>query len=271
MPNQGTVAAGALVIAAAGSAIGLQSLPARTSEAAASRPIGAKLSKAALIQTAAPANVPSNPDRDAFFGQTHNHTSWSPDAYVIGNTVTGPAEAYQFAMGMPIMHPGGYQVKLKRPLDFQGVTDHAEYVGMLRLANDPSSAISKLPVAAKLKASTPEQVQDVFKFLAGSIARNQPIKELLDPKLVASVWQQNIEIADKYNQPGKFTAFVAYEWTSMPGAQNLHRNIFFRDSKHVPTVPFSAIDSVHPEDLWAWMDVQRKAGTNFSRFRTTRT
>jgi hypothetical protein len=256
-----TVAVGALVIASASSLAGMQLLPSRSATAVTGSPTARLLSSAAAVaQAAPPATIPSNPDRNVYFGQTHNHTSWSPDAYVIGNTITGPAEAYQYALGMPILHPGGYQVKLARPLDFQGVTDHAEYVGMLRLANDPNSPISKLPVAAKLKANTPEQVQEVFKFLAGSIARGEPIKELLDPKLVASIWQQNIQIADKYNQPGKFTAFVSYEWTSMPGNQNMHRNIFFRDSKHVPAIPYSAIDSVHPEDLWAWMDVQRKAG-----------
>ncbi len=215
---------------------------------------------AAAAQAATPDTIPSNPDRDAFFGQTHNHTSWSPDAYVIGNSITGPAEAYQFAMGQSVMHPGGYQVKLARPLDFQGVTDHSEYVGMMRLANDPSSPVSKLPIAAKLKATTPEEITNAFKFLVFSLATNQPIRDLLDPKLMASVWQQNIEIADKYYQPGKFTTFVSYEWTSQAGGANMHRNIFFRDSKKVPAVPFSSIDSAHPEDLWTWMDGQRKIG-----------
>lgn len=152
-----------------------------------------------------------------FFGQTHIHTSWSLDAYVIGNTVTGPAEAYQYAMGEPVKHPGGYMVKLARPLDFQGVTDYSEYVGMMRLANDPTSPISKLPIAAKLKANIPQQVVEVFKFFAGSIAQNKPIKELLDPKVMASVWQQTVEIADKYYRPGKFTTFVPYKWTSRAG------------------------------------------------------
>ena len=215
-------------------------------------------SQAAALKAQAEA-LPGNPEREVFFGQTHIHTSWSLDAYVIGNR-TGPEEAYQFAMGEAIDHPAGYKVKLPRPLDFQGVTDHAEYVGMMTLANDPNSPISKLPIAAKLKVNTPEDVVPVFKFLAGSLAKNQPIKELLDPKLMATIWQQNIAIADKYYKPGKFTTFVAYEWTAAPNSRNMHRNIFFRDSQKVPAAPFSAIDSLHPEDLWAWMDRQRKAG-----------
>lgn len=206
------------------------------------------------------AKVPSNPLREVYFGQTHSHTSWSLDAYVIGNTITGPEEAYRFSLGEAIKHPAGFDVKLKRPLDFQGVTDHAEYVGMVKLANDPSSPISKLPIAQKLKVKDKADVNRVFQFLVASLSKNQPIQELLDPKVQGSVWQQIISIADKYNQPGKFTAFVSYEWTSAPDSQNMHRNIFFRDSTHVPKLPFSAIDSVYAEDLWAWMDTQRAAG-----------
>lgn len=213
-----------------------------------------------LAQPAPPAAASSNPDRDVFFGQTHLHTSWSMDAYIFGNTITGPEEAYQFAMGQPVKHPGGYVVKLARPLDFQGVTDHSEYLGMLRKANDPTSPISKLPIAAKLKANTPAEALEVFKFLVGILSKNEPIKDFLDPKLMASVWDQNVQIADKYYRPGKFTTFVSYEWTSAPGGQNLHRNVFFRDSKKTPPVPFTAIDSIHPEDLWSWMDGQRKQG-----------
>jgi hypothetical protein len=202
----------------------------------------------------------ANPERNAYFGQTHLHTSWSLDAYILGNTVTGPAEAYQYATGTAIKHPAGYMVQIRTPLDFQGVTDHAEYVGMVRLANDPSSPVSKLPIAAKLKVSESNSAMQIFQWLAGSLAKNEPIKELLSPELTGSVWKQNIAIADQYNKPGKFTAFVSYEWTSMPNNQNMHRNVFFRDSKNVPAAPYSAIDSQHPEDLWAWMDAQRKAG-----------
>ena len=213
-----------------------------------------------LAQAAPPPAIPSNPDKNVYFGQTHSHTSWSMDAYIIGNTVTGPAEAYQFSMGQPIKHPGGYMVKLARPLDFQGVTDHSEYIGMVPKANDPTSPVSKLPIAAKLKASTQAQMVEVFKFLVSVLAKNEPIKDFLNPKLMANVWSDYVQIADKYYEPGKFTTFVSYEWTSAPGGQNLHRNIFFRDSKRIPAIPFTAIDSVHPEDLWGWMDGQRKQG-----------
>ena len=212
------------------------------------------------LLTVSPAFAQGNPERNAYFGQTHVHTSWSFDAYVFGNTITGPEEAYKFALGEPIKHPGGYTVQLKRPLDFQAVTDHAEYVGTVRLANEPGSAISKLPIADKLKVRDREDIQKIYLFLGASILKNEPIKELLDPQVTGNIWKQTVAIADKYYQPGKFTTFAAYEWTSTPNNMNLHRNVIFKDTKKVPELPFSAIDSTHPEDLWAWMDAQRRAG-----------
>jgi hypothetical protein len=202
----------------------------------------------------------ANPERNAYFGQTHQHTSWSPDAYIFGNTVTGPEEAYQYSIGLPIKHPAGYMVQIRTPLDFEGVTDHAEYVGVMRLANDPSSSVSKLPIAKKLQIHNQTQANEVFQWLAKSLGSGEPIKELLSPDITNNIWKQTIAAADKYNKPGKFTAFVSYEWTSMPNNQNMHRNVFFRDSVHVPLAPYTSIDSQHPEDLWAWMDAQRKAG-----------
>ena len=160
-------------------------------------------------------------------------------------------------------------VQLKRPLDFEAVTDHAEYMGTLPLANDPQSDLSKLPIAEKLKVRNREDIQKIYLFLGASLLKNEPIKELISPEVAGTVWKGIVDIADKYNQPGKFTTFAAYEWTSTPDNRNLHRNIIFKDTKKVPAVPFTAIDSTHPEDLWNWMDGQRKAGTRCSRSRTT--
>ena len=205
------------------------------------------------------AHAQKNPLRDVFFGETHLHTSWSFDAYVFGNTLAGPEEAYQYALGKPIKHPAGYMVQLKRPLDFQAVTDHSEYMGTVRLANDPQSDLSKLPIAEKLRVRSKEDIQKVYLFLATSLLTG-PIPELTSPEVAGSVWKRVVEIADKYNQPGKFTTFAAYEWSSTPDNRNLHRNILFKDTKKVPSLPFSAIDSDQPEELWKWMDGQRKAG-----------
>ena len=216
--------------------------------------LGAGLCSSTLL-----AHAEKNPLRDVFFGESHVHTSWSFDAFVFGTTLTGPEEAYQFAMGKPVRHPGGYMVQLKRPLDFEAVTDHSEYMGTVRLANDPNSDLSKLAIAEKLKVKTKEDVQKVYLFLATSLI-TQPIPELINPEVAGAVWKRVAEAADKYYQPGKFTTFAAYEWSSTPDNRNLHRNILFKDTKKIPMVPFSAIDSSHPEDLWNWMDGQRKAG-----------
>ena len=207
-----------------------------------------------------PGFAQGNPERNAYFGQTHVHTSWSFDAYVFGTTVTGPEEAYKYALGQPVKHPGGYTVQLRRPLDFQAVTDHAEYVGTVRLANDPSSPISKLAVAEKLKVHSKDDILKIYFFFASSMLKNEPITELLDPQVIGGIWQQTVAIADKYYQPGKFTTFAGYEWSSTPNNMNLHRNVIFRNTKKVPELPFSSIDSSHPEDLWGWMEVQRRAG-----------
>ena len=212
------------------------------------------------ILATSPLFAQSNPERNVYFGQTHVHTSWSFDAYVFGNTVTGPEEAYKYALGQPIKHPGGYMVQLKRPLDFQAVTDHAEYVGTVRLANDPGSALSKLPIADKLKVHSQDDIQKIYLFLGASLLKNEPIKELLDPQVAGSIWKETVAIADKYYQPGKFTTFAAYEWTSTPNNSNMHRNVIFKDTKKVPDVPYTSINSTHPEDLWSWMDTQRRAG-----------
>ena len=98
------------------------------------------------------------------------------------------------ALGQPIKHPGGYMVKLKRPLKLEAVTDHAEYAGTVRLANDPNSPISKLPIADKLKVRSKDDIQKVYLFLGNSMLKNQPIKELLR----AASGRQRLETDGRY-------------------------------------------------------------------------
>ncbi len=204
----------------------------------------------------------SNPDRDAFFGETHVHTSWSVDAWVIGNRLTGPDDALKYGQGETIKHPLGYDIRIDTPLDWMGVTDHSEYVGVTKEANTPGSALSKLPEAQGLivkDPNDPADVQRVFLYLL-SLTSKPPIKAFMSPAVAGSIWSENVKIADANNHPGKFTAFCSYEYTSQFNNRNLHRNIFFRDCAKVPQMPFSMLDSWHPEDLWKWMDGQRKAG-----------
>ena len=102
-----------------------------------------RVALAASLVTVAVASpvLAGNPDRDAYFGETHVHTSWSLDAWLLGNRVTGPADAYKYFKGQPIKHPAGYDVKIVTPLDWAGVTDHSEYVGVIKYANDPNSPV----------------------------------------------------------------------------------------------------------------------------------
>jgi Protein of unknown function (DUF3604) len=203
-----------------------------------------------------------NPERNAYFGETHIHTSWSVDAWVMGNRITGPGDAYKYAQGETIKHPMGFDIKIDTPLDFMGVTDHSEYVGVTREANTPGSYVSKLPEAQPMIMKDPnnkEEQNRVFSYLL-SLASKPPVKAFMDPKITSTVWKENVRIADENNHPGKFTAFCSYEWTSMPGNRNLHRNVFFRACDRVPDSPFSSLDSNRPTDLWNWMDAQRKAG-----------
>ncbi len=113
----------------------------------------------ASLPMAALAQAPA--DRQAFFGEQHVHTSWSFDAYIFGNHFTGPADAYKYAKGEPIKHPLGYDIQITTPLDWMGVTDHSEYAGVVRLANDPSSSISKLPIAQQLVVHEPADIQKI--------------------------------------------------------------------------------------------------------------
>jgi len=204
------------------------------------------------------------PQRNAYFGETHVHTSWSLDAFSIGNTLTTPADAYKYFKGEAIKHPLGYEVKIDTPLDWAGVTDHSEYAGVIQAANEPNSPVSKIPQAAPLvlKDKSKKEMERVALYAINVLVAGPPVKALMSPEIAGSVWKKNVEIAEEANDPGKFTAFCSYEWTSMPNNMNLHRNIFFEDCSKVPEMPFSALDSSHPVDLWNWMDGQRKAGND---------
>jgi hypothetical protein len=156
----------------------------------------------------------------------------------------------------------GYDIKIETPMDFMGVTDHSEYVGVTKQANTPGSAVSKIPEAQPLILKDPNdqaEIQRAFTYLVNLMSA-PPVKAFMTPEVAGTIWGENVKIADQNNHPGKFTAFCSYEWTSQYDSRNLHRNIFFRDCAKVPQMPFSAMDSWHPEDLWNWMDTQRKAG-----------
>ena len=212
------------------------------------------LSMASTPANAAPA------DRQAFFGETHLHTVLSFDSYLFGNRNT-PDDAYRYAKGETIKHPAGFDMKLTQPLDFQAVTDHAVYLGMLPAMHDPRQAVSKHPLAlefrkAKTDVERLQAFQKIFPFLEYAPDRKD---DLLDEDIIKSAWAEIIDVAEQHNNPGTFTTFIAFEYTSGPERQNLHRNVFFRGNR-APDIPFSRVMSHNPEDLWKWMDDLRDNG-----------
>ncbi len=205
------------------------------------------------VESSPPASQPAaNPDRNAYFGDLHVHTRYSFDAFIFGVRAT-PDDAYRFAKGDGIAHPAGFEIKLRAPLDFQSVTDHAMFLGMMPASADPTSPVSKIPAMkafadAKTAAERSAAFQGILPYLDGT--RHG---EILDMNVVKSAWADIVASAERHNDPGKFTTFVAYEYTSGPQSQNLHRNVVFR-SGAAPEIPFSRLDSQNPEALWDWMD-----------------
>jgi len=192
-----------------------------------------------------------NPDRDAYFGDLHLHTTNSFDAYVLMGTKTTPDEAYAFAKGDTVDYLG-QPIRRSEPLDFLAVTDHSENIGVFNQLDDPNSAFSLSEIGKLARAGG---IANFFK-LVGLLSGGRLGPD--NDKVAASTWARNIASANAAYEPGKFTSFIAYEWTSMPSGQNLHRNVIFRGAT-APS-PFTAQDSTDPQDLWTWLSKIRGQG-----------
>ena len=216
----------------------------------------------AAATPAAPVAIESNPNRNPYFGDLHVHTTYSFDAFLFGTRAT-PDDAYAFAKGGALAHADGFEMQMKKPLDFQAVTDHATYLGMMPEMFDETTKASQHEIAADLRnAETPEEIGEAFESvlpLIGGTEDGEP-DDLLDLNVVRGAWSKIIESAERNNAPGEFTAFIGYEYTtSGPEFENLHRNVIFPGSD-APDIPFSRLDSLNPEDLWDWMDDLRNQG-----------
>ena len=207
-----------------------------------------------------------NRDRNAYFGDMHIHTRNSFDAYIF-NVRRTPDDAYRFAKGETIRHPAEFDMTIAGgPLDFYTVTDHAEYLGILPAMNTPGHPLSEVARARDMFSSEPEKIQAAFQGVGTSVRTGERIEDIYDESLINSVWADTVEAANQHNEPGKFTTFAAFEFTSVGtladdgtfGGANLHRNVFFRGE--APVRVFSTLDSTNPEDLWNWMDGLRRAG-----------
>jgi hypothetical protein len=212
-------------------------------------------------------NLPAD-QRHAYFGEMHLHTTMSFDAWSFGTKIT-PDQAYKFGRGETVMVPieqvnaqqhvgATADVPAKRswPLDFMAVTDHSEAMGVLTQLDDPNNPIAKTPMGQKVLADP----KMAFYLVAGAGNKNaKPPANLNAAEASHHAWDLEQKAANDNYEPGKFTTFIAYEWTSMAeGKYNLHRNVFF-NADHAP-LPFTAADSGKPEDLWAYLEKTRANG-----------
>ena len=198
-----------------------------------------------------PTPLPDDEDRP-LFGDTHLHTSWSTDAGMLGTTL-GPDAAYRISRGEEIVSNLGWKVKLIRPLDFVVVSDHAENLGLADFIrrSDP------ILLSNKTGKKWHDMVNDGKGYDAFIEWARSDMEDLIkEPRMMQAVWAKVVENADKYNDPGNFTAFHGFEWTSMPNGNNMHRVVIFRDAadKTSKILPFSMYDSVDPEDLWNYLE-----------------
>ena len=202
-----------------------------------------------------------NPLKNVYFGEQHLHTTNSPDAFVIGVRQSWD-EAFQWAQGKEVkLSTSGAPIKKSTPYDFVAITDHAEYFGIMPSLIDPKDPLSKTELAKKLqdKNADPHDPDSAINQILASLVHGKPMTEFVSPKLQSGNWKRYVDTANKYNKPGEFTTLLAYEWTSIPNGRNMHRNVFFRDDKG-PVVPFTAFDSIYPEDLWTFLETQRNQG-----------
>ena len=193
--------------------------------------------------------------KNAYFGDLHIHTKYSFDAYIFGTT-TSPDDAYAFARGQTIKHSAGIEMTIDRPLDFYAVTDHAMFLGQLNALENPEHP-NHGDEEAELFRSL-ESVQDRGRAF-GSF--HIYLSEDYDTDAIRTAWEAIQDAANRHYQPGEFTTFIGYEYTSSYPVDNgnLHRNVIF-ESDSVPPMPFSRIDNRNPEALWAWMDRNREQG-----------
>jgi hypothetical protein len=236
----------------------------------------------AALASAAAAQEPSTPpgatyrsalppaQRRAFFGELHLHTTMSFDAWTFGTKVT-PDQAYKFARGETVMAPavqvqkeqglnvtGDVPAKRAWPLDFTAVTDHSEYLGAVAQLDDPNSPFSQTPLGKELKTGGMRAFYTAALAVEGG-KNNPATPDLKAAAERANGWALEMKAANDNYIPGKFTTFVAYEWTATPGnGIHMHRNVIF-NADHAPA-PFTAVDSSKPEDLWKYLDAVRRQG-----------
>jgi hypothetical protein len=208
------------------------------------------------------AAIPVNPLKDCYFGDLHLHTSLSADANFF-SVKTLPEDSYEYAMGNEVDYLG-QKIKRNAPLDFLAVTDHAEYLGVVAALKDPKGPFVGSDLYKLYNSTNKKDLDKVYFDYVHALSSNKADSQMNNVEVMKSVWKRIINAANKYNYPGKFTALVGFEWTSMPAytngsSQNLHRCIIFKGDK-VPELPYSSFESEDPENLWTYLENARKTG-----------
>ncbi len=196
-----------------------------------------------------------------FWGDTHLHTSFSMDAGAFGARL-GPEDAYRFARGEEVRSSTGQRVRLARPLDFLVVADHSDNMGFFpdlfsgdpKILADPTGRRWYDMVQAGGESGVEAALEIIDAFSRGEF----PEALMYWPQSTAykDTWAKTIGAAEAYNDPGRFTAFIGYEWTSqVPPGNNLHRVVIYRDgadkaSQTVPATTYPPHGSTDPEYLW---------------------
>ena len=212
-----------------------------------------------------------NPLRNPYFGELHVHTAWSLDAFVLAS-LAGPDEAFRFAKGELSIRSSlnnAEENHLRRPLDFAAVTEHAEWLGEYGLVVDPAFRPAGDDARARVERYRATQVagadgragdlHSMVEVVISGMVRPDPTRldigaseaEVLEAG--RTVWRRIVDIAERHNDPGRFTTLNGFEWTPTPGGVNFHRVIIFRGND-VPALPLSNYEASHPEQLWDWLE-----------------
>ena len=196
---------------------------------------------------------------EVYWGDTHVHTNNSLDARGFG-VILGPDDAFRFARGEEVTTSHGMPFKLSRPLDWLVVADHSDGMGAMkeiiagnpRLLSDPQVRDWHNAMAAGGDEAFQATMEVINAFSQGNVP-----DVVLDREFQQTVWDEHLEICEEYNEPGRFSAMIGYEWTSTEDGNNLHRNVIYRNGSDVARkmVPYTTAESFNPEDLWKWMEM----------------
>ena len=214
-------------------------------------------------------SFPSN----VYWGETHLHTGLSLDAGLFGS-ILNHEDAYRFARGEEVMASSGQPVKLGRPLDFLVITDHSDMMGIAFDIQNGAPNIMAVPKGKEWAEGFQkggEAAGEAAFDLITHFAQMKVPEELLNQyspgsPIYDNVWDDITKTAEKFNEPGRFTALIGYEWTSVPKGFNLHRNVILRDDRSlarqvIPMTTLPPLGSQDPLDLYQWLeDYEAKTG-----------